>query len=153
MSKRPAAAPSETEAASDEFDIPGTLGATGRGTDRGDYVSIIAGKESWYLAVYPRNELMAHMADWRFATHRFKSNGTGEIDGVKLIKGDRGSGLRKGKGSRPHFHLSLNTVTVTDLDRTDGSNETVGTVDGDAVVFTLPPLIKGKYKTFKLSRS
>jgi hypothetical protein len=153
MAKKPVLTPSEPEVASDEFDIPGTSGATGRGGDRGDYVSIITDRESRYLAVYPRDELMQHMADWRFVTHRFKSNETGVIEAVKLVKGDRGSGIRKGKGSRPHYHLGLTSVAVTDINNGDGSNVGEGIVDGDAVVFTLPPLIRGKYKSFKLSRS
>jgi len=142
--------------APDEFDIPGTSGATGRGADRGDKVSIITDRESRYLAVYLRDELMAHIADWRFVTHRFRSNGVGEIDGVKLEKSERGgSGIRKGKGSRPHYHLGLTSVTVTEVKPGDGDviGEAVATVDGDdAVVVTLPPLIKGKYLNFKLTK-
>jgi hypothetical protein len=148
MAKKTSSAPTDSE-------IPVSYGGKGRTGDRRDYVSIVGTGKIKHLATYPNDISLAHMADWRFADAIFHANGSGDIDSVKLMKAQRGYSLRKRDNQRLHLHLSLADVAVTTI--SVGTDEDVGTVvstiEGDAVVFTLPKVIKGKYEYFKISRS
>jgi hypothetical protein len=144
--------------APNEFDIPSAFGGGGKGraSDGRDRVSIIVDRGTPYLAVYLRDELLAHVADWRFAIDAFRSNGSGVIDALHLTKADRGYILRKGAGSRPHYHISTAKLVVSPV--SVGTDEDVGTVVGTiesdgSITLTLPKAIKGKFSWFKLTRS
>jgi hypothetical protein len=152
MAKKLASAPSEPEIASDGFDIPAVIGGPGRTGDRRDYASIVG--NGTHLAAYLNDQSLAHIADWRFTTARFKPNGTGEIVEVKLIKSERGCSLRRRDNQRPHFHISLGNVVVTGVDHDGGDVGTcVSRIESDgSVVLTLPKVIKGKHHRFKISR-
>jgi hypothetical protein len=157
MSKKSSSALSEPEIAPTEHDevirIPVTYGGTLRTADH-DRVGIVADRGKRRLSLSPRAELHPHVADWRFVRVEFLSNGAGEITGVELIKAERGFIVRRSSSGRPQFIIALTDVTVTPVDHggSDDIAETVGTVEGDALMFTLPKVIKGKYESFKLTR-
>jgi hypothetical protein len=150
MAKKPTSEPSEQQQTGE---IPISFGGKGRSSNRGDRVSIITDRGTEYLAMYPSDPLLVHMNGWRFVTSSFLFE-EDKITGIKLMKAERGYTIRNGKGSRPCLHLSLVDIHVTPV---DGDVNEVGTFTGsiasdDVIKFTLPQVIRGKYKTFKLSR-
>jgi hypothetical protein len=149
MSKKLASAPDEV------IEIPVTFGGKGRIADHRDRVGIMVDRGTHRLSLSLRAENHPHVADWRYCGATFLSNGTGEITGVKLTKAGRGFSVRRSSDRRPKFIIALMDVTVTPVvdHGGDDDNDVVSTIEGEAVVFTLPRVIKGKYQSFKLSRS
>jgi hypothetical protein len=147
MAKRTAPAPSASE-------IPITYGRQGRAAERRDHVSIIGTGKTLRLIVYPSDAPLEHMSNWHYASGAFQLNGSGEIDGLKLTKAERGFNLRKVHHRRPHLHISLADVVVHEVDGSDGDDvgTVIATIEGDAVVFTLPLVIAGSGKRrFKIT--
>jgi hypothetical protein len=98
------------------------------------------------------------MSDWPFVSAAFLSNGTGAIDGLKLTRAERGYKLRRFGKYRPVLNLNLCRAAVALLDingdEDDDFDNVIGSIEGDAVVFSLPKVIKGQWRNFfKITRS
>jgi hypothetical protein len=133
------------------FDVP--RGGRGGRAPGHAHASILSnGKGDQALALRPDDETSAGMADWRFVTPRMRAdNETGAIVEVALVKSERGLSIRRYKGTRPQVHILLTGLVVTAVDGDVGV--TTCRIEGNAVVFALPPVIEGKHKSFKIARA
>ena len=122
-----------------------------------DHVSVIGNGKTLQLIVYPNEQLLAHMRDWRFVGAAFTYNGSA-IDGLKLTKADSGFNMRKVDGRRAHLYIPLEAVAVDSIGDPDpdelGDIKGTTVTDDDAVVFALPKVIAGSSKRhFRISRT
>jgi hypothetical protein len=138
-----------------------SYGGKGQKGDRRDRANIVGIGESLRLVLYPREELLPHMGDWRFARAKWVPNENGEIIGIMLMKAERGGfSVRRREHQRLHLHLPLTDVTINTVDHHDGDDGdgVIGRIEGDGIAFTLPKVIagSGRYcggKHFKITRS
>jgi hypothetical protein len=138
------------------FDYP--RGGGGRAPGRARSSILSNGKGDKALALKPDDVTSTSMAEWRFVDDpKMRANKeTGIIVEVKLLKAERGLSVRRYRGTRPQVPILLRApivVTVVDHDG-DYVDTTTCRVENDgSIVFTLPEVIKGKDKYFKITRA